>query len=46
VVIPGLYESSGCATRSHQRTEVSMAGDNFIEDINLFFYTFEGPGDI
>jgi hypothetical protein len=46
VITPGFYESGGCTTRSHQRTEVSMAGYDFIEDINLFLYTFECPGDI
>jgi hypothetical protein len=46
VITPGLYESGGCTTRSHQCTKVSMAGDNFVEDIDLFLYAFKGPEDI
>jgi hypothetical protein len=32
--------------RSYQRTEVSMDGYDFVEDINLLFNTFDCPGYI
>jgi hypothetical protein len=46
VITPDFYESNGSTTRSHQRTEVSMAGYDFVEDVNLFLDAFECPGDI
>jgi hypothetical protein len=46
MITPDFYESGYRTTRSHQRTEIFMAGYDFIEDVNLFLNVFECPGDI